>query len=113
MAEISYTFTNEPANTVRRSVRVIPAGLVTALDAEWAKQQAADIVSILTLPTAKEAAEILAMAKQWGMAKPEGEQVTVRKQANKAANGDKDGTLRLTMVKYDANAPKPGRKAAK
>jgi hypothetical protein len=110
MAEMQYTFRNEPVNTVRRTNLNVPPELATALDNEWRKQVNDGVISVIDLPNAKAAAEFLVMAKVWGMSKTEGSQITVRKGQNKAERGDKDGTLRLIMAKYDANAPKRGRK---
>ena len=104
-----YVFTREAATPSKRvTVTEIPPAFVTALDAEWEFVKRDQVVPVIVFPTAKDAAFHLSYAKAWGLSKPDGQKVTVKK--GPARKDEPEGTLRLIMEPYDPNAPKRGRK---
>ena len=104
-----YAFRHE-AQTAPRGVAVteVPAEWAAALDAEYEYVKRDQINPVIDFDTPKEAAIHLAYARAWGLSKPEGQKITVRK--GTARKDDKEGTLRLVMVPFDPNAAKRGRK---
>jgi hypothetical protein len=105
-----YEFRHEAVTPSRHPVTItqVPPEFAKALDGQWKLVQTKPVIPVIDFADAKEVAFHLAYAKAWGMSKPEGEQVTVTKRTRKE---DKEGTLRLSMVKYDPNAPKRGRRS--
>ena len=108
-----YEFKHEPKEVSKRGVTVteVPADYAKALDTEWGIVKRDQVVPVIDFATAKDAAFHLAYAKAWGLSKPEGHKVTVRK--GTARKDDPEGRLRLVMEPFDPNATPRGRKPSK
>lgn len=106
---MAYEFKHDPMDAPRTvSVTQVPADYAKALDTEWGIVKRDQVIPVITFPTAKDAAMHLAYAKAWGLSKPDGHKVTVRK--GTARRDDSEGTLRLIMEPFNPDAPKRGRK---
>lgn len=107
-----YTFTREP-RTVRSDrvsdVQINPEW-AAALDAEWEAHKVNPEVNHVVVVPENEVTRHASHAVVWGKRRPEGDQVTVRKLPNRKDGSDAPGTLRLSMERFDPNAPKRGRK---
>lgn len=110
---MAYVFRHETKTPPKRGVSVttIPAEFVDALNEQWkVVQNDGTIVPVIDFTTPQEVAMHLAYAKAWGLSRPEGEKVTVKKAT--AHKDDPATTLRLDMTVFDPDAPKRGRKPA-
>jgi hypothetical protein len=108
----------------RPSTTPIPPEFAQALEAEWTELLAAldagknayDLV--LPMDSAKDVAIHAAHARRWGIERGQGNNDVRRVEIRKLPPREADGTpeervkvLRLSLSKYDPNAPKLGRKA--
>jgi hypothetical protein len=106
-----YTFTRE-AKTSPKANRVQVSSLdpewVAALEAEWAAhQQNPEVNHVVDVGDPKLVTRHASHARAWGLSR-QGEKVNVRKLP--ARDNDSASILRISMDKYDPNAPKLGRK---
>jgi hypothetical protein len=108
-----YSFTREPKPATTKASRVTIESLnpdwVKALEAEWqAHLKSPDINHVVMLDSPQSVTRHAAHARAWGLSKPDGQKVEIRKLPRR--DEDSENLLRLSMEKYDPNAPKKGRK---